>query len=460
MEKRILPYLVIVSAILVSLSAAFYSVTGIGKMFSGSAINVMIMMASLEISKLVLASLLYQYWHSLNRLLKIYYFVAIFILMAITSAGIYGYLSAAYSETSNKVETIDKQVSVLDIKRKMFQTQLDDIRTEKQRITDNITDLTKGLSNNANQVKGSIAINSQSKNRSAFEGQLKSIQKRRDDISVKETSLSDSISKVDLAKLDLETNTGVAQEIGPLKYIAKLTGKTTDVVVNWFIIALMLVFDPLAVSLVVGANMIFGKSKSEKEKRKESEEIDSKIEAFKKIESDFTSRKKEFDDELNQKRGEFIKQQSEFEEYKIEKERLIGEKTSELESETLRVKNLEEELIKKINEEQSRIDELQLKLDSDKTIFSDDKTKLVELQKDLLQEQEDLLRERKELEEDKADLQEKIDSINEDKEDLKRREEILDELKDDLYRLDEEIKEWESRHWKMKRNAPPSAIID
>ena len=460
MEKKILPYLVIVSAILVSVSAAFYSVTGIGKMFSGSATNVMIMMASLEISKLVLASLLYQYWSSLNTLLKTYYFIAIFVLMGITSAGIYGYLSAAYSETSNKVEAIDKQVSVLDIKRKMYQSQLDDIKTEKQRITDNITDLTKGLSNNANQVKGSVAINSQSKNRNAFEGQLKSVQKRRDDISIKETALSDSLSKIDLAKLNLETNTGIAQEIGPLKYIAKLTGKTTDVVVNWFIIALMLVFDPLAVSLVVGANMIFGKSKDEEEKKKLSEEIDSKIESFKKIESDFTSKKKEFDDELSLKRDEFNKQQSDFDEYKIERERLIGEKELELENEHNRIKYLEKELIKKIDDEQSKIDELQLKLDSDMSIHSDESSKLIELQKELLQEKEDLLQERKELEEDMSELQGMIDSLKDEKDDLSRREYALNEVRDDLYRLDREIKEWEGGHWKMRRNPPSSAIID
>jgi hypothetical protein len=104
MKFKLLPYLVIISALTVSLSAAFYSVTGISKMFSGASIQVMIMMGSLEVAKLVLASMLYQYWEKLNLMLKSYYFIALFILMSITSAGIYGYLSSAYSETSNKVE--------------------------------------------------------------------------------------------------------------------------------------------------------------------------------------------------------------------------------------------------------------------------------------------------------------------------------------------------------------------
>ena len=143
MEKKLLPYLVVISALSVSLSAAFYSVTGLGKMFSGASMQVMIMMASLEIAKLVLASLLYQYWNKLNRALKTYYFIALFVLMSITSAGIYGYLSSAYSETLNKVENIDKQVKVLETKREMFQTQLNDARSEKERLNENIAELKK-----------------------------------------------------------------------------------------------------------------------------------------------------------------------------------------------------------------------------------------------------------------------------------------------------------------------------
>ena len=302
MEKKLLPYLVVISALSVSLSAAFYSVTGLGKMFSGASVQVMIMMSSLEIAKLVLASLLYQYWSKLNRALKTYYFIALFVLMSITSAGIYGYLSSAYSDTLNKVENIDKQVKVLDTKREMFQTQLNDARSEKERINQNIAELTKGVSNNFVQSKdrnGNIITTSSSANRKVYEEQLKSSQKRRDDILLIETSLNDSITKIDLKKLDLETNTDIAGEIGPLKYIAKLTSKSMDEVINWFIIALMLVFDPLAVSLVVGANVIFRDKNKEKEKLKLSQEIDQKIIEFderkkeiEKINSDLDNREK------------------------------------------------------------------------------------------------------------------------------------------------------------------------
>lgn len=420
MEKKILPYIVVASALSVSISAAFYSVTGIGKMFSGSSTNVMIMMASLEIAKLVLASLLYQYWGKLNLMLKAYYFAAIFTLMIITSAGIYGYLSAAYSETSNKVENIDKQVGVLNLKRTMFESQLNDIRLEKDRISNNISDLTKGLSNNYQQYKdksGNILSTTSSSNRKAFESQLKNAQNRRDELSLKETALSDSISKIDLAKLDLETNAGVAHEIGPLKYIAKVTGKSVDVVVNWFIIALMLVFDPLAVSLVVGANVIFRDKNKEKEKANLSNEIDKKIEDFKKLEDDFLAKSKEFED-----RESLVKQKElDFEIKSAEIEKTLKDKELSLEKLTL---DKEKELQEKENNLDIQFDQKQKELyQKEESLIKEyaDREKLLESN---ISQREELLESRvsekeKELESQTLELKLKIEGLEVEEDKLK-----------------------------------------
>jgi hypothetical protein len=260
MERKILPYLVALSAISVSLSAAFYSVTGLSAMFAGAATQVAIMAGSLEIAKLVIASLLYQYWDKLNFLLKTYLTIAVGILMIITSGGIYGYLSGAYSEVSNKLEVINKNVAVYDLKRERFQIQLNDVTTEKQSLTESILELTKGLSNNVIQYKdkdGNIITTTSGATRNALEKQLDDAKQQRDKLSIREETLTDSITKIDLNKLELETNTDIASELGPLKYIANITGKTMDQVVNWFIIALMIVFDPLAIALVISANVVF-----------------------------------------------------------------------------------------------------------------------------------------------------------------------------------------------------------
>jgi len=503
MEKKLLPYLVVISALSVSLSAAFYSVTGLGKMFSGASMQVMIMMSSLEIAKLVLASLLYQYWGKLNRALKTYYFIALFVLMSITSAGIYGYLSSAYSETLNKVENIDKQVKVLETKRDMFQTQLNDARSEKERLNENIAELTKGVSNNFVQSKdrnGNIITTTSAANRKVYEEQLKSSQKRRDDILLVETSLNDSITKIDLKKLDLETNTDIAGEIGPLKYIAKLTGKSMDEVINWFIIALMLVFDPLAVSLVVGANVIFRDKNKEKEKLRLSEEIDQKVVEFEKRKEEI----KDLENNLEMKVLDVSKREDDISE--LEKVRLLeyqnkiehlktefDTKSQKLENRSAELDDLEKQMSSNY---ENIIKDLKLKQDSFDSFVKDEKDKIELLNKSIsekeieLKELENSIDDRvnKEIEKAKLKMQEKVQEINLEKQkvsDIKKQiskekkefgieKDKLEKMKSDvnesiqeLISLDQEIKSWENSHWQMKRNKgynggpppPPSAIV-
>jgi len=99
LRKGIFPFIIALSALSVSLSAAFYSVSGLGKLFAGASTQVIIMASSLEIAKLVIAYLLYQYWNTLNKILRAYLAIATIVLMLITSMGIYGFLSGAYQET-------------------------------------------------------------------------------------------------------------------------------------------------------------------------------------------------------------------------------------------------------------------------------------------------------------------------------------------------------------------------
>ena len=96
LRKSIFPFIIAFSALSVSLSAAFYSVSGLGKLFAGASLQVIIMASSLEVAKLVIASLLYQYWDTLNKVLRAYLSIATVILMLITSMGIYGFLTVAY----------------------------------------------------------------------------------------------------------------------------------------------------------------------------------------------------------------------------------------------------------------------------------------------------------------------------------------------------------------------------
>ena len=502
MEKKLLPYLVVISALSVSLSAAFYSVTGLGKMFSGASVQVMIMMSSLEIAKLVLASLLYQYWSRLNRALKIYYFIALFVLMSITSAGIYGYLSSAYSDTLNKVETIDKQVKVLDTKREMFTTQLTDIRSEKERLNQNIAELTKGASNNFVQTKdknGNIITTTSSANRKLFDEQLKSSQKTRDDLAVRETALSDSITKIDLKKLELETNDDVAAEVGPLKYIAKLTNKSMDQVINWFIIALMLVFDPLAVSLVVGANVIFRDKEREKEKLKLSQDIDKKLKDFELREKEIQDLNSQFETRLQEVESFENETNTKLKALEEEKNRQFSQRESELElrqeelentDQQIKIKydeiskaleNKENQFEKFVSEEKSKLDTKQQDLDSleldlenkmknykDLVLKEEQQYKIkLEAQELKLKEEIQKLKDekrkfseiKKKILDDQEELQTLESKLSQKQEELNEKESILEKVKDEIVNLDREIREWESRNFKMRRIHPPPSRL-
>jgi len=402
--------------------------------------------------------------------------------MSITSAGIYGYLSSAYSETSVKIENIDKEVKVLDIKRDMFSTQLSDIREEKKDVNTNISNLTSALSNNVLQTKdkdGRIITTTSSANRRAYESQLKIAQDRVLEIQNKEISLTDSIASIDLKKLELETNTDIAGEIGPLKYISKLTNRSIDQVVNWFIIALMLVFDPLAVSLVVGANVIFRDKEKEKEKIQKSLEIDEKIRNFEQRESEFLNSLKSFEDrerDINDKENkfnDFINEKNiDFE----EKEKEYQKRLSELNADISDFEKFSEDERVKIEKEKDALDKRDVKI---KESFKDikDKIKLEEKelrdkykdQFDILKQEKDdlkdekkkILKIKKEVDEDRKDIEDKINRLNEIEDDLRKRESELEDAKDELIRIDTEIKNWESLNWKMKRlrgGKPPSAL--
>jgi hypothetical protein len=263
MRDKIFPWVIALSALSVSGSAAFYSVYGLSKMFAGASLQVMIMAGSLEFAKLVIASLLHQYWSSINKILRAYLLIATLVLIAITSGGIYGFLSSAYSETSLKMENMDKQVELIEGKKTMFAEKLSSLKEENETVSENIKNLTNALSNNIVQYTdkntGQLITTTSSANRKSFEAQLEKERERKDELIPQISAISDSISSLDLKVLELEMNSDVAAEIGPLKYIAELSGKTIDEVVNWYIIGLIFVFDPLAISLVVAANFAFSR---------------------------------------------------------------------------------------------------------------------------------------------------------------------------------------------------------
>ena len=263
MKKYILPMLIALSALAVSATAAFYSVTGLSKLFAGASFAVIIMASSLEVAKLVIASFLYQYWSEVNKMLKAYLVVALGVLILITSAGIYGFLSSAYETTASKNTVVEKQIAALETKKENYTKSRDGYLKDKEQVTKSTSDLRTALSTGTiTQYKdksGQIINVANTGNRKAFEKQLENTTKEEEKLTVKIDVLNDSILSLDNQILEVESNAEVAAELGPLKYLSKISGLSMDIIINWFILIIVFVFDPLAISLVIAANLAFKK---------------------------------------------------------------------------------------------------------------------------------------------------------------------------------------------------------
>jgi len=259
--------LMVISTLTLSISAAYYSVFGLSSLFAGAKTEVIIMASALEFSKLIVASYLHNNWNKINTLLKTYLTMGVLILMLITSAGIYGFLTSAYQKTADQLGILDKQTEVVELKKNRFQESLESYQLEKEQLNESISELSKGLSNNVIQYKdketGEIITTTSSSNRRALESQLNDSKEQRNSMSIKIEALTDSITKLDLQILDMESNNEVAAEIGPLRYLSKITGKSMDVIVNWFTLLIVFVFDPLAVAMVIAINKYIGGNKED-----------------------------------------------------------------------------------------------------------------------------------------------------------------------------------------------------
>lgn len=261
MAKRF-PYIVLAAAFSLAASAAYYSVFGLSKLFASQATAVIILASTLEISKLISASYLHRYWSQMTALMRIYLTTAVLILMMITSLGIYGFLVSSYQDTAYRLQNLETVVANYKNKRDRFQTQLNATTQEKQAVDRNVMQLTNALSNNQIQYtdrNGNRIVKTDASNRKAYEKQLDISTQRLQALTKRETALSDSVTSIELKITDLQTSSDVAAEVGPLKYISKITGKPMDTIVNWLIIMLILVFDPLAIILLISANKILYK---------------------------------------------------------------------------------------------------------------------------------------------------------------------------------------------------------
>ncbi len=260
-KKGLFPFIIAFSALSVSGSAAFYSVFGLSKLFAGAQIEVIIMAGSLEVAKLVIASLLYQYWDTINKILRTYLTLAAVILVLITSMGIYGFLSAAYQETYANLLVNNNKIEFLEEKSKFYEDDLQRYDKDLAQISSNISILSNAKASSIQvrdtTVSGGVRSTISTAELRLSQARIEVEEENRKAVQVKRQIAADSLQSIKLDILTLNNDSETVGELGPLKYLSGLTSTPMDVIINVLLLVIIFVFDPLAIALVVAANFAF-----------------------------------------------------------------------------------------------------------------------------------------------------------------------------------------------------------
>lgn len=254
-------YLVLVVALLLAGVAGFYSVFGLSHLFAGAYWAVVIMAGTIEVSKLVSASLLKRYWKNLSWFIRLYLIAGTFGIMVLTSAGIYGFLTNAYQQTLNKKSVSDVGVKNAEFRKQAFQKQVDNetkaIETAENRI-DKLTEIRSGQEVRLDSLYARRYYTTAKRTEKAIQDANDEIAKLNESMTQsteKIKSLNDSIATYEIKIVELKTNE-VSAELGPLMYIAELTGRDMGEIINYFVLLIIIVFDPMAIILLISFNIL------------------------------------------------------------------------------------------------------------------------------------------------------------------------------------------------------------
>ena len=228
------------------------------------------MASSLELAKLIIAGYLYNYWEKINKGFRVYLAIATFVLVLITSLGIYGFLTAAFQDTFNTYSVTSKQKTFLQQKESFWEEDVARYDKELERISENISTLSSAKSQQIQYTDkdGTVRNTVSTAELRAAQSRIATEEQNRKDVQSKRQVAADSLQSIQIQILEIDTNTEVGSELGPLQYLSGLLGKPMDQIINWFILIIIFVFDPLAVSLVVAFNNAMKVDKGEDDKKK------------------------------------------------------------------------------------------------------------------------------------------------------------------------------------------------
>jgi hypothetical protein len=233
-----LKYLVGFSALIIAGCAAFFSVTGLGVLFSGASTAVMVMAGALEFAKLVAATYLKQMWDEIKGFNKWYLVSAVALLMLITSAGIFGYLSNAFQAQSLKLQQVDREIMVHSTKIDQNTIQITQLSTQISEFNKNQGKIIDGGKVNSRLLR---SIDNRDK-------EIAKINKKISDLQDQNAKENEKINEIKTSNIDLE------KEVGGFRFVAEAFGIELKNVVKFFIFLIVIVFDPLAVALIIAFN--------------------------------------------------------------------------------------------------------------------------------------------------------------------------------------------------------------
>jgi len=264
-----LKILVGLSALIIAGCAAYFSVTGLGVLFAGASLSVMIMASALELAKLVAATYLKQKWDEISGFNKWYITISVGVLMLITSAGIFGYLSNAFQQQNIELMRIEREISVFDTKIKQNESEIARYTTQLTN-QQNIRNSQEANISKVVERNGSTSRLSQMVRNA--DGEITKISAKINTLTEENNKNYEKINEIKNANIDIE------KEVGGFRFVAQAFNVELAQVVKFFIFLIVLVFDPLAVALIIAFNgLISDKKRKQKEILKQIMQNDSKL---------------------------------------------------------------------------------------------------------------------------------------------------------------------------------------
>lgn len=240
-------YITLAVALMLSVCSAYFSIMGLAMIFAAAKVQVLVMGAIIETAKVVAISWAYRNWDIAPRLIKYYLVVAIVILMAITSMGTFGYLSKAHQDQAIPVGDIVAQLTIID---QRIQVSKDNIEASRKALAQMDQAVDQIMSRTTDETGADKAVRTrraQQAERKKILAEIETEQKTIAALNIERAPIASEVRKVEA-------------EVGPIRYIAKLMygadqdDNTLEQAVVWVIIMIVVVFDPLAVVLLLAGN--------------------------------------------------------------------------------------------------------------------------------------------------------------------------------------------------------------